>query len=86
MMRIFILIPVVLCGGCTLTTYHDGTHSFTRLALGANTQAQTLTVVVRPDGTKELTLGGYRQVQDEAFGAAAEGITTAITKTLVPKP
>ncbi len=49
MIRTLVILPLALLTGCTVTTYRDGTHSFTRVALGANTQAQTLTVRVLPD-------------------------------------
>lgn len=85
MRRLLILLPL-LCTGCTLTVYRGPEHSFTRVALGANTQAQMVTIRILPDGTKEVIVGGYAQTQDEAFGAAAEGATNAVIKALSPTP
>lgn len=77
---------LLLLSGCTITTLRSGDDSFTRYTLGSNTQVARMTVRIKADGAREITVSGYDQDQSDAFAAAAEGATQAILKAIKPIP
>lgn len=81
-----ILLAFILCllTACTVTTYQAGDHKFVRASLGTNVIAQQLFVMILPNGTRMLMLGSLNQNQSEASKSIAEGVTTALTKAILP--
>ena len=81
-----ILLAFILCllTACTVTRYQAGDHKFVRAALGTNVIAQQLFVMVLPNGTRMLMLGSLNQNQSEASKSIADGVTTALTRSLRP--
>ena len=81
-----ILLAFILCllTACTVTRYQAGDHKFVRATLGTNVIAQQLFVMILPDGTRTLMLGSLNQNQSEASKSIAEGVTTALTRSLRP--
>ena len=80
------LACIILCllTACTVTRYQAGDHKFVRAALGTNVTAQQLFVMILPDGTRMLMLGSLNLNQSEASKSIAEGVTTVLTKAILP--
>jgi hypothetical protein len=66
-------LAVLLCVGCTITTYTNPSgERFTRSSLGANTSLHSLAFEANTNGLRRVRLQGYQQDATQALGIVTE--------------